>query len=164
MPRKIIQIETLVRHDSEVMIALCNDGKLFELVGSQDEPEWIEANLPPIPQPGKKKAVAKKFAPPTIMEVKAYCTQRNNSVDAEQFVNFYSAKGWKVGNSPMKDWKACVRTWEQRDKKDDHAPEQAWWTTASGIEQKGRELGVEARPGETFPNFKARVMAAAKGQ
>lgn len=56
-----------------------------------------------------------RFAPPTADEVRAYCSERNNSVDAERFIDFYQSKGWKVGNQPMKDWKAAVRTWEKRD-------------------------------------------------
>jgi hypothetical protein len=58
-----------------------------------------------------------RFAPPTVEQVKAYCLERGNSVDAETFVDFYTAKGWKVGRDTMKDWKACVRTWEKRDNK-----------------------------------------------
>lgn len=54
---------------------------------------------------------------PTAEEVAAYCRERGNSVDAERFVDFYASKGWKVGNQPMKDWKACVRTWERREDK-----------------------------------------------
>lgn len=56
----------------------------------------------------------KRFTKPTVEEITAYCKERNNGINAEQFFNFYEAKGWKVGNSTMKDWKACVRTWEQR--------------------------------------------------
>ena len=56
-----------------------------------------------------------RFSPPTADEVKAYCQERGNHVDAQRFVDFYTAKGWRVGNNPMKDWKAAVRTWEQRD-------------------------------------------------
>lgn len=56
-----------------------------------------------------------KFAPPSIQEVTDYCQERGNGVDPERFVDFYAAKGWKVGNQPMKDWKAAVRTWEKRD-------------------------------------------------
>ena len=56
-----------------------------------------------------------RFSPPTVDEVKAYCRERQNKVDPQRFVDFYAAKGWKVGNTPMKDWKAAVRTWEQRD-------------------------------------------------
>ena len=63
-----------------------------------------------------KRKSNKKFSVPSIEEVKAYCTERNNRVNAEQFVSFYEAKGWKIGNQQMKDWKAAVRTWEQREK------------------------------------------------
>lgn len=62
-----------------------------------------------------------RFAPPTVEEVKAYCEERQNNVNAQQFVDFYSAKGWMVGRNKMKDWKACVRTWEQRDDKPTHS-------------------------------------------
>lgn len=58
---------------------------------------------------------AARFSPPTAEEVAAYCRERGNRVDARQFCDFYTAKGWKVGNQAMKDWRACVRTWENRD-------------------------------------------------
>jgi hypothetical protein len=59
-----------------------------------------------------------KFSPPSIEEIKKYCLERNNSVDAETFFNFYEAKGWMVGRNKMKNWKSCVITWEKRDNKD----------------------------------------------
>ena len=52
---------------------------------------------------------------PTLEEVKAYCAERNNGVDAEKWFDFYSAKGWKIGKDKMVDWKAAVRTWERRE-------------------------------------------------
>ena len=55
----------------------------------------------------------KRFSPPTLDEVKAYCAERKNNVDAERFVNYYESNGWMVGKSKMKDWKAAVRTWEK---------------------------------------------------
>lgn len=55
------------------------------------------------------------FTPPTVEEVKSYCQERKNGVDAERFVDFYSSKGWMVGKSKMRDWKASVRTWENRE-------------------------------------------------
>lgn len=67
-----------------------------------------------IPPKGERPPV-KRFVKPTADEVRAYCAERGNRVDAQAFVDFYAAKGWKVGSSPMKDWKAAVRTWEQRD-------------------------------------------------
>ena len=57
---------------------------------------------------------AKRFCPPTLDEVKAYCLERNNTVDAEKFFDYYTANGWVQGKGkPIKDWKACVRTWER---------------------------------------------------
>lgn len=53
-----------------------------------------------------------RFTPPSVDEVNDYCNQRNNLVDPQTFIDFYQAKGWMVGKNKMKDWKACVRTWE----------------------------------------------------
>lgn len=55
----------------------------------------------------------KRFTPPTVEEVSAYCQERKNGVDAQRFVDYYSSNGWKVGKNAMKDWKAAVRTWER---------------------------------------------------
>lgn len=56
-----------------------------------------------------------RFIPPTIDEIRAYCTERKNTVDAERFFDFYSANGWKQGRGkPIVDWKAAVRTWERQ--------------------------------------------------
>jgi hypothetical protein len=54
-----------------------------------------------------------RFTPPSIAEVKAYCQERGNGVDAERFIDYYNANGWRVGKNAMKDWKAAVRTWEK---------------------------------------------------
>ena len=56
------------------------------------------------------------FKKPTLEEVQSYCLERNNNVDAQRFIDYYTANGWKVGRNPMKDWKATVRTWERKDK------------------------------------------------
>ena len=64
----------------------------------------------------------KRFTKPTLEEVQTYCQERNNNVDAEKWYNHYEAVGWKVGRSPMKDWKASVRTWERNDKCGTHKP------------------------------------------
>ena len=60
-----------------------------------------------------KKIKRKVFAPPSVDEVRAYCLERKNEIDPEAFVDFYASKGWIVGKTPMKDWKAAVRTWER---------------------------------------------------
>jgi len=54
-----------------------------------------------------------KKSPPTLDEVKAYCQERKNQVDPEQWFDFYTAKNWYIGKNKMKDWKAAVRTWER---------------------------------------------------
>lgn len=53
------------------------------------------------------------FRKPTLEEITQYCTERKNTVDVNLFFDFYESKGWKVGNQPMKDWRACIRTWER---------------------------------------------------
>lgn len=65
----------------------------------------------------------KQFKKPTIEEIKNYCKERNNNINAETFYNFYESKGWYVGKNKMKDWKACIRTWEQKNKKENKEPE-----------------------------------------
>ena len=63
----------------------------------------------------KPKKPASRFQKPSLDEVIEYCKERGNSVDAERFVNYYEANGWRVGKNAMKDWKAAVRTWEGRE-------------------------------------------------
>lgn len=63
-----------------------------------------------------KEEKSKKFVKPTVEEITLYCQERQNTISAEQFFNFYESKGWRVGNQPMKDWKAAVRTWEAKER------------------------------------------------
>lgn len=58
----------------------------------------------------------RRFTKPTIDEVKAFCQERNSIIDPQRFFDFYESKGWRVGNQPMKDWQAAVRSWESREK------------------------------------------------
>jgi len=59
------------------------------------------------------KITNKYFKKPKEIEVKIYCIERQNNVDYESFYDFYESKGWMVGKSKMKDWKAAVRNWER---------------------------------------------------
>lgn len=54
-----------------------------------------------------------RFTPPDLETVRDYCKERNNNVDPQSFIDFYSSKGWMIGKNKMKDWKAAVRTWER---------------------------------------------------
>lgn len=58
-----------------------------------------------------------RFVPPDVEEVRAYCLERRNGIDADAFVDYHQARGWKLaGGQSMKDWRATVRTWERREK------------------------------------------------
>lgn len=56
-----------------------------------------------------------RFTPPTVEEVSDYCQERQNSINPQAFVDYYTANGWKIGNSTMTDWKAAVRNWENKE-------------------------------------------------
>lgn len=81
---------------------------------SSNEDIYRGADNPPAPPSSSGR---KRFAPPTLEEVAAYCNERHNSVNPSAFIDFYSANGWVQGRGkPIRDWKAAVRTWERRDK------------------------------------------------
>lgn len=80
---------------------------------SESNPIQSESNPNPNIYVGDKSPNTHRFVKPSVEEVRAYCEERNNGVDPQRFVDFYEAKGWLVGKTKMKDWKACVRTWEK---------------------------------------------------
>jgi len=88
---------------------------LFEKAKKAKEKEKEKEKNTPLPPKGEpvENAPKKKFVPPSVDEVRLYCDGRNNGIDAENFVDFYSSKNWMVGKNKMSDWKACVRTWEK---------------------------------------------------
>lgn len=61
------------------------------------------------------------FHAPSKDEVEEYCKSRNNGIDAQHFIDYYAARGWMVGKTKMKDWKAAIRTWEHRHKENSDA-------------------------------------------
>jgi hypothetical protein len=63
-----------------------------------------------------EKTKGARFVPPTLAEVAAYCKERGNTVDPQQFIDYYTARGWKYkGGLVMKDWKAALRYWERNE-------------------------------------------------
>jgi hypothetical protein len=62
-----------------------------------------------------EKKASSRFTPPVLEEVISYCRERKNNVEANNFLNHYEANGWMRGKNKIKDWKACVRTWESKD-------------------------------------------------
>lgn len=60
-----------------------------------------------------KKTPDRNKIPPTVEMVRKYCEERQNGIDPEQFVDFYTSKNWMIGKNKMKDWESAVRTWEK---------------------------------------------------
>lgn len=85
-----------------------NDSQDTDIDKEEDKEEDKENN-----SVSQAKTRTKRFTPPTLEEVKAYCAERKNNVDAQRFVDYYTSNGWLVGKNKMKDWKAAVRTWER---------------------------------------------------
>lgn len=79
------------------------------------------------------------FAPPSVDAVSEYCLERNNGIDAQAFVDFYTANGWVQGKGqkPIRDWKACIRTWEQKRKQEPAKDHFAAAKSFFGVEDGG---------------------------
>jgi hypothetical protein len=75
------------------------------------------------------------FKKPTVNDIKEYCLERNNGIDSETFFDFYESKNWLIGKNKMKNWKACIRTWEKRQHKTNNN------NTTSHRHQKGGDYG-----------------------
>ena len=91
---------------------------IMSMQGRQNCPHtnisYLNKNIDNIERDNKGRS---RFQKPTLEEVTEYCRTRNNGIDPEEFFAFYESKGWMVGKSPMKDWKAAVITWEKSAKK-----------------------------------------------
>jgi len=87
--------------------------------GTTQEKEIINMNKEKnITSNDVKEKSSSSFVKPTLKQVEDYCKERGNGIDPEAFVAFYESKGWKIGSSPMKSWKAAMTTWEKRRRDD----------------------------------------------
>lgn len=84
-----------------------------------------------------KENAKRKFSKPTLEEINQYCLERNNGINAEAFYDFYESKDWYVGKNKMKDWKACVRTWERREETKAKPRFQI-----ESVDERNRRLGI----------------------
>lgn len=84
--------------------------------GEREGEEGNEETTPPDGGVSKKGPASGPFCPPTLAEVEAYRAERQSPVIAQEFIDFYAAKGWMVGKCPMKDWKAAFRNAEKWDR------------------------------------------------
>ena len=75
--------------------------------------------------------------PPTLEDVTAYCKERNNGIDPQRFIDYNQARGWTLkGGQKVKDWKACIRVWEGKDKADKSAKQTVKRVIAQDFEQR----------------------------
>lgn len=74
-----------------------------------------------------------RFSPPSVDDVRAYCTENGFRVDPDRFVDFYTSNGWRVGKNPMKDWKAAVRSWERKEKQNGKTESKPLWNVGTVV-------------------------------
>ncbi|MDP3447882.1 MAG: DUF6291 domain-containing protein [Eubacteriales bacterium] len=130
-------MKSQIDRDSKQYENRCETNRKNGSLGGQTKPSERYQTLPnateryPAPPKEKEKAKEKektkekengnsadkprRFTKPTVVEIRDYCRERRNGIDPQRFFDFYEAKGWRVGNQPMKDWQAAVRTWEGRE-------------------------------------------------
>lgn len=92
-------------------------------VGTKRQPKGNSPSSSSSPSSSKKKKPPTPFVRPSLEEVRAYCLERQNGIDPEEFIDAHNRNGWVVGKNraPMKDWKATVRIWERMRKKQEGA-------------------------------------------
>ena len=107
---------------TEKALKLYNDKDLFQNETStfQNEISSITDNKQQIVNTDNKqqiKETAKRFTIPTLEEIQNYCNERQNKINPEYFLDYYTARDWKFNNGgKMKDWKATIRNWERLEK------------------------------------------------
>ncbi len=127
-------IETKYKAEKDMLET--DENKAYRLPVSIPVPEWNQSGTTMEPQVRVRDRVrlelgkdsidkdicvpdgtkSHRFVPPTVEEIQTYVTEKSMNVDAEKFWNFYESKGWLVGKSPMKSWKAACGTWNLKDK------------------------------------------------
>lgn len=88
-----------------------NCGQVSASCQSESNPIQSESN----PIRIQSESNGSRMKRPTVEDVQEYISLNNYAVNAERFVDYYESNGWKVGRNPMKDWKACVRTWHKKE-------------------------------------------------
>lgn len=109
-----------------------NDANRIEL----NRTEWNRIDIEKSTHVDSKKT-GKRFSRPSVEDVSEYIAEKGYTVDAQHFIDYYEANGWKVGRNPMRDWRAAVRTWQQREQADARAR-----TTGKPQQPDGVTLGV----------------------
>lgn len=115
--------------------------------GKKAEPATNEENSEIEPQPEEKpaqeiqqeKPKRKNFVKPTVEEIEAFCKEKNYTVNAQQFFNYYESNGWKIGRNAMKSWQAAVQNWNTRDKANKKATGTMWSNNSTDADTSSYE-------------------------
>ena len=122
--KKLAQIET-ISNNKATLITVINwalyQPEVFEANNKRTTSEQQANNKRTLTEKVKE---SKRFIKPTIQDISDYCKERGNNIDPEVFFDHYEGGGWMRGKTKIKDWKACVRTWEKNKVQDS--------TTSSG--------------------------------
>lgn len=114
-----------------------NDTDKEEEENKEEEEESTKVDIKEESKDSKKESEkSTRFIPPTLSEVQTYISDNNYSVDASTFIDFYTAKGWKIGNNKMKDWRASVRTWQRKSNSTGPKTERSERASLNTIEKK----------------------------
>ncbi|MBQ4051574.1 MAG: hypothetical protein IJD13_08075 [Oscillospiraceae bacterium] len=118
--------------DAEKETAACADASMappegFEELWFDDIPLPGDENVPPepeLPLPVTQEesfSLAEErepaFTRPTLQQVRDYCRERNSPVDPGRFYHYYSARNWCTGGSEIRDWRAALRSWEDKERR-----------------------------------------------
>lgn len=139
--------ETIYR-DEKALLKSEKNGKY--LLGSNMVPECIHAGSdlesqpnvtkPNVTKPNRAENLGadnpltrSRFTPPSADQVRAYCTEKGYTLDADRFVDYYTSNGWKVGKNPMRDWKAAVRTWNGKEQPNGKTESKSLWKVGTVV-------------------------------
>ena len=73
--------------------------------GTLNKYKYKEKNKAPTP---------KRFVPPTVDEVRAYCREKGLTVDPVAFIDYFTEMGWvDAKGNKVKSWKGKIQTWQK---------------------------------------------------
>lgn len=119
------------------------NGNVFEAWAGEFY-DWWEAQ----DKASRKRVKRAAFVPPTPEEATEYARSISFRLSGENFVSFYASKGWKVGTTPMVDWKAAIRTWKASAEPRDLLPEQS---SLNGHEAPKEPVGWREWGARSYP-------------
>lgn len=129
--------------DQQTINRRANRQSTDELTPSIEDIESIESIEQIEPLTRERKPAPSRFTPPTKEQIYDFCLENELGIDVDYLYDYYTAKGWKIGKETMKDWKAAVRNWARRDKKDQSSAKTVPVRQVSGQQYQQRDYSGE---------------------